>query len=108
MAKEAIGFIDNKIIEFEAHSEITTERFVPVMDRLDDFSEEIKNGLLKLKELSEGEDFSYFNDNVVNINKSGKWMIILVYSQRMKTLIEYKMLKNIMSAFQVEFVRVSA
>jgi|GEM_PF-6661618 len=108
MAKETIDVINGKPVEFEAHEEITTEKFVPVMDRLHDFSEDIKNGLLKLKDLSSEENFRYFNSSVVNINKSGIRMIILVYGQRMKTLIESRMLGDIMSSFQVEFVRVSA
>lgn len=98
MLEESIVIPENKRVE-------TTE-FVPLAERMKAEKPEIAECLRVLKDMVGEDMFARRFDVLQNINRSGKDLLIVAGNERLRTLLLKDNLKDIMTAFKVENVRI--
>jgi len=92
--------------QFVENPKLTSEEFVPLEDRMAKEKPEIAACLALLKAKVGGEIFAKRFSTLQNINRSGKNLLIVSGSERLRTLLLKENLKDIMEAFSVDNVRI--
>jgi hypothetical protein len=92
--------------QFVENPKLTSEEFVPLEDRMAKEKPEIAACLASLKAKVGGEIFAKRFSTLQNINRSGKNLLIVSGSERLRTLLLKENLKDIMEAFSVDNVRI--
>lgn len=92
--------------QFVENPKLTSEEFVPLEDRMAKEKPEIAACLASLKVKVGGEIFAKRFSTLQNINRSGKNLLIVSGSERLRTLLLKENLKDIMEAFSVDNVRI--
>jgi len=92
--------------QFVENPRLASVEFVPLEERMAREKPEIAACLAKLKEKVGSEIFAKRFDVLQNINRSGKDLLIVSGSERLRTLLLKENVKDIMEAFSVENVRI--
>ena len=92
--------------QFVENPKLCSTEFIPLDERMAGEKPEIAACLAKLKEKVGAETFAKRFNVLQNINRSGKNLLIVSGSERLRTLLLKDHLKDIMEAFSVDNVRI--
>ena len=92
--------------QFVENPKLCSTEFIPLDERMAGEKPEIAACLAKLKEMVGAEVFAKRFNVLQNINRSGKNLLIVSGSERLRTLLLKDHLKDIMEAFSVDNVRI--
>lgn len=92
--------------QFVENPRLTTATFVPLEERIAGTKPELAGGLAVLREKVGPEVFEKRFSVLQNINRSGRNLLIVSGSERLRTLLMKENLQDIMEAFAVDNVRI--
>lgn len=92
--------------QFVENPRLTAATFVPLEERIANTKPELAGGLAVLREKVGPEVFKKRFSVLQNINRSGRDLLIVSGSERLRTLLMKENLQDIMEAFAVDNVRI--